>query len=607
MHELIAVGGQRAVQYLRMSTENQRYSLENQRRRIADYAAKHGYEIIDTYADVGQSGLTLKERRQLNRLLCDVTNPERQFSTILVLDVSRWGRFQDPDQHAAYEFLCRDLGAQVEYVCEVFENDGSVASSLLKHMKRVMAAEFSRDLSAKVTYAHLRGAARGELQGGPVGLGLRRLLVDANGRPKQELAEGERKALADDRVVVVRGPIKEQRIIQHIFKLFLKGTSQCAIARHLNHIGAPSTRGSPWSPAKVKSVLTCELYTGTYVFNRGSSRLKTPRVENPPSLWVRVPMLEGIVTRDTFEEAQRRLAAPRGAGNSYSTERMIAGARRLLKQRGRLSANIINACPSVPNASTYAAKFGSLEKLYAVVGYKPPPRRRFYHCYQRKTPYTRDELIAQLRRALDEYKYLSKRVIEECAYTASIPVFKSHFGSMAEAYRIAGYNPPSSQRVGAGAHDETDALHKLRQLADRSGPITAIMVRKDQSTPSDVWYRHRFGSLTEACVRAGIDDDKLPWTGTRCVQRECLDRPIGGQTPIKNRDRTIAYEKVLGIVRRIYAENGYINGALVFAHPELPNEYRLRKRFATLGHLYAAAGLPEEVSLYAKNRRSTSH
>jgi len=317
-------------------------------------------------------------------------------------------------------------------------------------------------------------------------------------------------------------------------------------------------------------------------------------------------MLEGIVARDTFEEAQRRLAAPREAGNSYSAERMLAGARRLLKQQGRLSADIINACSWVPHASTYAAKFGSLEKLYAAVGYKPPSRRRFYRCYRRERPYTRDELIAQLRRALDEHKSLSKRVIEECTYTASIPVFKSHFGTMVNAYKIAGYNPPPSQRVGAGSHDETDALRKLRQLADKSGPITAIMVRKDRSTPSDIWYRHRFGSLTEACVRAGIDDDKLPWTGTRCLQRECLDRPTGGQAPIKSGDRIISDEKVLGIVRRIYAENGYINAALVSDHPELPNEYRLRKRFGTLGHLYAAAGLPEDVSFYAKNRRSTS-
>ncbi len=605
MSDLVVAGRQQAVQYLRMSTESQRYSLDNQQRRIADYAAKHGYEIVDTYADFGQSGLTLKERRQLNRLLRDVTDPARRFSTILVLDVSRWGRFQDVDQHAAYEFLCRDMGARVEYVSEVFENDGSVASSILKHIKRVMAAEYSRDLSERMTYAHLRSAARGELQGGPIALGLRRMLVDADGQPKQILAPGERKAQADDRLVAVLGPLKEQRIIQHIFKLFLNGTSQSAIARHLNHVGAPSSYGSPWSPAKVKSVLTCELYTGTYVFNRVSSRLKTPPVKNPPSLWVRVPMCEGIIARETFEEAQRRLALPRGAGNSYSTQKMIDGARQLLKQQGRLSANIISACPRIPDASTYARKFGSLENLYAAVGYEPPPGRAFRMDHKPEAPYTRDGLMAQLCRLLDERKCLSQRLIAECPYTASVPVFKSHFGSMAGAYRAIGYDPPASQRVGAGTYDNAEALHSLRKLADRSDRITAMLVRNDRSTPSDIWYRHRFGSLTQACVEAGIDSDKLPLRGTRRELRGCLDRPSGGHVPIKNKNRTLSDDKVLGIVRRIYAEHGYINGALVFANPDMPDEHVLRRRFSTLGRLYAAAGLPGDVSLYAKRRKSS--
>jgi hypothetical protein len=35
---------------------------------------------------------------------------------ILVLDVSRWGRFQDIDESAYYEFLCRRAGMQVGFL-----------------------------------------------------------------------------------------------------------------------------------------------------------------------------------------------------------------------------------------------------------------------------------------------------------------------------------------------------------------------------------------------------------------------------------------------------------------------------------------------------------
>ncbi|NIJ38529.1 putative site-specific integrase-resolvase [Sphingopyxis panaciterrae] len=51
-----------AVQYVRMSTEHQRYSLDNQRIFIASFAAHQGFEILKTYEDAGKSGLTLDRR-----------------------------------------------------------------------------------------------------------------------------------------------------------------------------------------------------------------------------------------------------------------------------------------------------------------------------------------------------------------------------------------------------------------------------------------------------------------------------------------------------------------------------------------------------------------
>ncbi|RWK32866.1 MAG: hypothetical protein EOR46_30210 [Mesorhizobium sp.] len=54
---------------------------------------------------------------------------QKAFSAILVLDVSRWGRFPNADQSAHYEFLCLDAGVAVEYCAEPFENDGSMERS----------------------------------------------------------------------------------------------------------------------------------------------------------------------------------------------------------------------------------------------------------------------------------------------------------------------------------------------------------------------------------------------------------------------------------------------------------------------------------------------
>ena len=41
----------RAAQYVRMSTEHQKYSTENQAEIIAQYAARRGFEIVRTYED----------------------------------------------------------------------------------------------------------------------------------------------------------------------------------------------------------------------------------------------------------------------------------------------------------------------------------------------------------------------------------------------------------------------------------------------------------------------------------------------------------------------------------------------------------------------------
>ena len=143
----------RAAQYVRMSTEHQQYSTENQGDKIREYAAQRGIEIVATYADAGKSGLRMDGRQGLQSLIKDVQSGHVGFQIILVYDVSRWGRFQDADESAYYEYICRRAGIQVAYCAEQFENDGSPVSTIVKGVKRAMAGEYSRELSAKVLLA----------------------------------------------------------------------------------------------------------------------------------------------------------------------------------------------------------------------------------------------------------------------------------------------------------------------------------------------------------------------------------------------------------------------------------------------------------------------
>jgi hypothetical protein len=94
-----------AAQYVRMSTEHQRYSTENQSDAILQCAVRWGFDIVRTYADNGKSGLRLDGRDALKQLLIDVEGGSPGFKAVLVYDVSRWGRFQDADVITGIEQL----------------------------------------------------------------------------------------------------------------------------------------------------------------------------------------------------------------------------------------------------------------------------------------------------------------------------------------------------------------------------------------------------------------------------------------------------------------------------------------------------------------------
>ena len=284
--ETVSEDGRRAAQYLRMSTEHQRYSLLNQRDAIGEYALARGYDIVATYADAGISGLSLKGRKGLQQLLSDALSPDRAFTTILVLDVSRWGRFQDTDQAAHYEFICREAGVSVIYCTEQFENDNSLATSILKHLKRVMAAEYSRELSVKTARAKRQQASLGYNQGGKPIYGFRRELRDQEGLARFVLRRGEQKALATDRVVTVPGPPEELEIIRRIFRMYVRRKMTLeAIADTLNKEGTPATGRNGWQARIVRAVLTSELCVGRYTYNRTTKRLQAARRRNPENFF----------------------------------------------------------------------------------------------------------------------------------------------------------------------------------------------------------------------------------------------------------------------------------------------------------------------------------
>jgi DNA invertase Pin-like site-specific DNA recombinase len=366
----------RGARYVRMSTEHQKYSTENQAAAIDHFAAQRGITIVRTYADEGKSGLSLDGRDALKRLIDDVQYGRTDFTTILVYDVSRWGRFQDTDESAYYEYICKRAGITVQYCTEQFENDGSLPATILKGLKRAMAGEYSRELSTKVFRGQCRLIELGFRQGGAPGFGLRRQLIDEHRNPKGQLAHGEYKSLQTDRVILVPGPPSEVETVRRIYRLFVvRRRSEREIAGQLNDEGSTTDYGRPWTRGTVHQVLTNEKYIGNNVYNRVSFKLKQKRVVNRPDTWVRADgAFDGIVDLDFFQAA-RRIIDERS--RRFSDAELLERLSRLLAEQGCLSGLAIDETDDMPSSSAYRSRFGSLIRAYHLIGYTPDRDYRY--------------------------------------------------------------------------------------------------------------------------------------------------------------------------------------------------------------------------------------
>ncbi len=324
---------------------------------------------MKTYTDAGRSGVVLKSRAGLKELLADVLSGNAIFRAILVYDVSRWGRFQDSDEAAHYEFICKNAGIPVHYCAELFENDGTLPNSIFKSLKRVMAAEYSRELGVKVFGAQKRLAQLGFRMGGTPGYGLRRLLVSNNPKLNRRLDTGQRKDPADH-TILVPGPKKEVECVRAIYAMALTNLTMSEIARRLGRHGMPFLGGRQWTSAAVGRTLRNPKYAGVNTWNRMTCKLHSRATNLPREEWIVTPdAFPPVIDPDTFERVQvalkKRLA-------KKTDEEVLDSLRRLFRRKGELTERIIKNARNAPTLSTCFHRFGRFREMYRRVGYDPP-------------------------------------------------------------------------------------------------------------------------------------------------------------------------------------------------------------------------------------------
>lgn len=455
----------RVAQYVRMSTERQEYSPTFQREANEAYARLHGMAIVRTYEDAGISGLSLRNREGLKSLLADVLSGDGGFTHVLVYDVSRWGRFQNPDQAAYYEFMCAQAGVLVCYCAETFENDGSPTSGLLKHIKRTMAAEYSRDLSEKVSLAQRGLLAQGFWTGGRAPIGLRRIFTRSDGTAIAAPAGSFVRKQQGVRTKLVLASDDEVALVRRIFSTYLRPKETCvSVARKLRADGTLKPEWGEWSSNRVRYILGNDIYVGKLMGGRCDRPIGVKvGGELPRSEWLVVDdAVPAIVTSKTFDAARRKRVRNRTA---ISREAALADLRRIANEHGQVSQKLMSAHGRW-GVGVYTRQVGTVATIRGLLGLATAEMNNNLRLYRGKNrlgggkqTYSMSDLAAHLRKVLSAQGRLSREVIDASGGPSSFTIGR-RFGSMEAAYREIGYQPDANQLR------RFENVRRLKRVAD---------------------------------------------------------------------------------------------------------------------------------------------
>jgi DNA invertase Pin-like site-specific DNA recombinase len=373
--------GLTAAQYIRMSTDSQSLSPAIQKHAIQEYAEEAGLAIVASYEDEGRSGLTLRHRTEMRRLLNDVANDDCPFSVVLVYDVSRWGRFQDTDESAYYEYHCRMHGVEVVYAKEPFEGQKTPMTALIKALKRAMAAEFSRELAVKVKEAQRRALALGFQIGRTPCIGVNRMAVSMNTSSRRLLDDGER-GRKEERVAWIPGPAHELELVTRIFDEYANtDITLAALAATLNREGH-SARGKAFTLTMLKCLIDCEIFYGEFTWGRRKSGKRAQRrSDDDPALIRMGGVIEPVVSKQLWDKAQAKRKLALHVFDRSKPE-LLEDLRAALRKNPGLTATEIRGNQCAP-ISKYREGFGSMREAMRLAGRDEDALRTAY--LQRKS------------------------------------------------------------------------------------------------------------------------------------------------------------------------------------------------------------------------------
>jgi len=354
----------RAIAYYRHSSQiGQENSVEIQQDYIKKFAKENGIFLIEEFEDRGKSGLNAEGRPGFLNLMDKVKNND-DFKYVFVLDMTRWGRFQDTDLSAHYESMCTQHGKRVIYTDMGFpKEEEHFIHQLRKTIARHMAAEYSRALSVKVLAGCKKVASQGYRPGGTAPYGMHRLMLNEKKERDRILQPSERKSIQNARVILVPGDPNEVEVVIQIFTLFTKGSlSEKQIAGQLNKENKRAPAGGPWTSSSVHNILSNQQYAGCVVYNKTSQTLKGRSRKNPKEDWIVTSgAYEPVITMSLFEEAEKKIQSRK---IRYGRAEMLERLKSIMEKYGCITGRLVDNIKEIPVSSTYSSRFGSMSQAF---------------------------------------------------------------------------------------------------------------------------------------------------------------------------------------------------------------------------------------------------
>jgi DNA invertase Pin-like site-specific DNA recombinase len=304
------------IGYIRVSTEQQagesNTSLPEQRRAIVARALHLG-RVLDpaaVFEDAGISGATADGRPAFMAMLahCQANpRPAHAPGAVLVLNDSRFGRFDDPEEAGHWRFVMKKLGWIVRFA-EGDDMEDGIARGVMRFIGAAQATEYRANLKRTARRAARATAAEGRWQN-RAPIGYRRLATRTDGS-QRVLEDGQLKA-ADEVVRLTLGPEGEQEIIRFAFAAYRSGEYSLGRLAELLLARWPQKK---WSRGVLNAILKNPAYTGDVVWCRrphDAAERRATRVRDRAE-WVVVPDAHpAIVDRETFGVVQARMASNR--------------------------------------------------------------------------------------------------------------------------------------------------------------------------------------------------------------------------------------------------------------------------------------------------------